>query len=188
MATAAQIRAHRADLNELVRLAENDLSILFRQFDSAEAARDGLMDVLPQLVAVYGSAAATLGADWYDDLRDAAGARGYFRAIPAELPDRGRTDSLARWGIAPLFAAEPDYATSLSKVAGGAQRIIANADRDTIRVSSVTDRGARGWARAGSGTCDFCRMLIGRGAVYTEETSQFESHDRCGCVGVPVFG
>ena len=182
------IEAHRRDLRELTNLAENDLRLLFRQFNAAEAARDGLMDVLPLLVAIYGSAAATLGADWYDDLRDAANPRGRFTAIPAELPDRGRTDALARWGVAPLFAAEPDFATSLVKVAGGLQRVIANADRETVRFSAVQDRGARGWARAGSGGCDFCAMLIGRGAVYTEATADFDSHDHCGCVAVPEFG
>ncbi len=181
-------RAHRRDLSALTAIAANDLRVLFRGFDTAEVARDGLMDVLPRLVDVYGSAAATLGADWYDDLRDAAGARGRFTAIPAVLPDRGRTDSLARWAVSPLFAAEPDFATTQTKVAGGLQRIIANADRDTVRVSSVSDPRARGWARAGTGRCDFCAMLIGRGAVYTEASADFESHDHCGCVAVPAFG
>jgi len=161
---------------------------LFRQFDAAEAARDGLMDVLPTLVGVYGDAAVSLSADWYDELRDSSGARGRFRAVPADLPNRGRTDALARWAVSPLFAAEPDFATALVKASGGLQRIIANADRDTVRLSSVQDRGARGWARAGAGQCDFCQMLIGRGAVYTEATADFESHDHCGCVAVPEFG
>lgn len=187
MATQAQIAEHRRDLAALYGIASNDLALMFREFDTADAARDGLMDLLPRLVGIYGSAAATLGADWYDDLRDASGARGSFRAIPAELPDRGRTDSLARWAVSPLFSAEPDFTTALSKVVGGTQRIIANADRFTVMSSSVADRGARGWQRAGTGNCDFCRMLIGRGAVYTEATADFDSHDRCGCIGVPAF-
>lgn len=168
--------------------AEGDLRVLFREFTTAEGARDGLLDVLPRLVSLYGSAAATLGADWYDDLRDLAGVRGRFTAIPAELPDRGRMDALARWGVGPLFQAEPDFPTTLVKVTGGLQRIIANADRQTIQQSSVEDRRARGWARAGTGRCDFCQMLIGRGAVYTEATADFETHDHCGCVAVPDFG
>lgn len=187
MAPRSLVEAHRRDLRQLTNLAESDLRILFRQFDTAEAARDGLMDVLPRLTALYGAAAATLGADWYDDLRDASEARGRFLAIPADLPEQGRTDSLARWSVSPLFAAKPDFGTTLVKVAGGLQRIIANADRDTVRASSVQDRSARGWARAGSGECGFCQMLIGRGAVYTEATADFDSHDHCGCVAVPEF-
>lgn len=188
MATlTAEARRHRADLNELVSLANNDLRILFRQFTTADAARDGLLDVLPRFVNIYGSAAATLGADWYDDLRDASDARGRFSAIPADLPDSGRTDALARWGVSPLYAAEPDFATTLVKVSGGLQRIIANADRQSVMGSSVADRSARGWARVGAGECEFCQMLIGRGAVYTEATADFDSHDHCGCIAVPEW-
>jgi hypothetical protein len=90
-------------------------------------------------------------------------------------------------GRQPLYQAEPDFPTTLVKVAGGLQRIIANADRQTIQASSIADPGARGWAREGSGNCDFCAMLIGRGAVYTEATADFDSHDHCGCIAVPAF-
>jgi hypothetical protein len=183
----AEARRHRRDLAELVSLADKDLRLLFREFTSADAARDGLLDTLPRFVTIYGSAAATLGADWYDDLRDASDARGRFSAIPADLPDRGRTDALARWGVTPLYAAEPDFATTLTKVTGGIQRIIANADRQSVMASSTADRSARGWARAGSGECEFCQMLIDRGAVYSEATADFESHDHCGCLAVPAF-
>lgn len=170
-----------------MRLSEVDLQLLFRSFRTADAARDGLMDLLPQFVAVYGAAAATLAADWYDDMRDQAEARGRFTAIPADLPNQGRTDALARWGVEPLYGAEPDFATTLVKVGGGLQRIIANADRETVMGSAVADPRSRGWARAGDGECDFCQMLIGRGAVYTEATADFESHDHCGCIAVPEF-
>lgn len=186
--SATLTRAHRRDLAELTGLAERDLTLIWGKFNTATAARDGLIELLPQLVSIYGAAAATLGADWYDEMRDEAAVKGTFRAIPAELPDRGRTDALARWGVTPLFAAEPDFDTSLVKVTGGLQRIISNADRQTVQTSSVQDRHARGWARAGTGRCDFCAMLIGRGAVYTEATADFETHDHCGCLAVPEFG
>lgn len=182
-----EVRAHRRDLSALAGLAEGDLRLALREFDTADAARDGLRDLLPRLTLVYGEAAAALAADWYDDLRDAADVRGRFTPVLADLPDRGRTDALAGWAVAPPYAAEPDFATTLVKVAGGLQRIIANADRQTIAASSIADRGARGWARAGAGECEFCQMLIGRGAVYTEATADFESHDRCGCVAVPAW-
>jgi hypothetical protein len=188
MALSLAARQHRRDLAELARLAESDLAIVFRQFDAAEAVRDGLRDILPRLMQVYGSAAITLAADWYDDLRDEAEVPGSFRAIPADLPDEGRTDALARWAVTPLFAANPSPEIALSKATGGLQRIIYNADRDTVTTSSIQDRRARGWRREGSGDCDLCKLLLGRGAVYSEATSQFETHDRCACVGVPDFG
>lgn len=182
-----QARVHRRDLSELIDVALSDLGILFRKFDTATEARDGLMDVLPRLTVIYGDAAATLAADWYEELREQAERPGRFTPVLAELPDRGRTDALARWGVTPLFQAEPDWSMALTYISGGLQRIIANADRGTIQASSVADRRARGWARAGVGDCDLCTLLLGRGAVYTEATSQFETHDRCGCIGVPVF-
>ena len=181
---------HRRDLVELTGLAQRDLARIWREFDSAFTARDGLRDVLPRLMEVYGSAAATLAADWYDELRDTLTVKGRFRAIPAELPGNDRTDALARWAVGPLFKPEPDFDAALALVSGGLQRIIANADRETIMGSSVADPRALGWQRVGAGECKtgFCDMLIGRGAVYTEATADFASHDNCKCSAVPAFG
>lgn len=187
MPLSPAVRRHRADLGQLASLAEGDLQIIFRDVSNAIRVREELTDVLPELMTLYGSAAASLAADWYDDLREEAEVRGRFQAIVAELPNRGRTDALARWGVAPLFGAQPDAQAALAKVSGGLQRIIFNADRDTIMQSSIQDPRARGWQREGVGECDLCQLLLGRGAVYSEESSQFETHDRCRCVGVPAF-
>lgn len=180
-------RAHRRDLNVLVGIAQRDLGLLFREFSSADAARDGLRDVLPRLVAIYGEAAASLAADWYDDLRDASGARGRFTAIPADLPDVGRTDALAGWAVSPLYAAEPDFATSLAKVSGGLQRIIANGARYTVQVSSLEDPAAGGWVRVGAGACKsgWCDQFLD-GEVRTV-AYDFPAHDNCNCHAEPAF-
>jgi hypothetical protein len=167
-------RKHRADLAELARLAEGDLSFLFHDVVDADRVKESLIDVLPRLVAMYGAAAASLGADWYDELREQAEVRGRFQAIVADLPDVGRTDALAGWAVGPMTS-------------GGLQRIIFDADRDTVTGSAIRDPRARGWQREGAGECDFCAMLIGRGAVYSEASVEFDAHDRCRCVGVPVF-
>jgi len=179
--------AHRRDLAELTGLAQNDLTLIWAKFNTATAARDGLIELLPRLVAIYGSAAATLGADWYDEMRAAAKVKGRFRAIPAELPDQGRTDALARWGVTPLFAAEPNYDMALGMVEGGLQRIISNADRETVTDSAIADPQAVGWQRTGGGECAFCQMLIDRGAVYSEASASFDSHDHCKCSAEPNF-
>lgn len=186
MPTRQQVEAHRRDLNALVRLAQNDLRLILEPINEAELARDALLDTLPQLVAIYGAAAATLAGDWYDDLRDASAARGRFTAITAELPDAGRTDILARWAVDPLFAATPDKVKALNLASGGLQRIVADADRETITVSSIEDRAARGWTRETSGGCDFCQMLAGN--LYTEAGADFQAHDHCGCFAAPAFG
>lgn len=177
----------RTGIADLVTIATSDLDALWRSVNDAVSARDALADVLPSLVAVYGSAAAALAADWYDDLRDEASVRGRFTAIPADLGETGG-EVLARWGVAPLLAAEPDWSAARALVRGGLQRRIANAARTTVTESAVRDPRARGWRRVGDGhSCDFCAMLLTRGAVYTSATVEFRSHDNCGCGAAPEW-
>lgn len=148
------------------------------------AARAVLMDAVPEVVATYGSAASTLAADWYDEQREAAGVAGRFRAIPASIPDTGAF-ALAGWATSKATSA----ATLRGLVEGGLQRRVANHSRQTIMGSSIADPRALGWRRAGSGDCKtgFCDMLIARGVVYTEKTSDFGAHDHCKCYAVQVF-
>lgn len=178
-------REHRSDLAELRRLADQDLDVVFRQFDTADEIRDGLQDLLPSLMQTYGSASASLAADFYDDLRDASGVRGRFQAIVAELPDLGRVDSLARWAVTPLYGDQTATTTAMAKVSGGFQRIIYNADRDTIVQSSVQDQRA-GWVRVGNGGCDWCEQFLD-GEVHHVDGYDFDAHDDCQCIALPVF-
>lgn len=183
MVTAAQISGHRRELATLTGLAERDLRLLFREFDTVAAAREALRDVLPRLVAIYGSAAATLGADWYDEIRLASEAKGRFRAIPADLPDAGRTDALAGWATESATSTD----AMLTLVAGGLQRIVANADRGSVTRSAIQDPASAGWKRIGTGACEFCRMLIQRDQLYSEATADFASHDHCNCQAYPLI-
>jgi hypothetical protein len=175
---------HRADLQQLTGLAENDLRLIWQEFNNTSETLTGLMDVLPQLVSVYGSAAATLGADFYDELRAAEGVKGLFTAFPAEAPDLQQAHALAGWAV----NTGTDQGTTLTLVTGGLQRIIANQSRTSVAVSSVADPKAEGWQRAGSGECHFCAMLVGRGEVYSKHSADFASHDHCHCYAVPAFG
>lgn len=185
MATLAE---HRRDLDELLRIALADLDASWRDITTADAAREAMLDLLPRLTDLYGSAAATLAADWYDSYRETLDIAGSFRALAAELPDRGRTAALARWGIDPLFGPEPDFPAAKTLIAGGFQRIVLDASRETVAASSVADPKAEGWQRLGQGSnCAFCQMLIDRGAVYREATAAFASHDHCNCFAAPAF-
>jgi hypothetical protein len=159
-------------------------------FTDPESTVVGLIDGLPDLVNEYGSAASALGADWYEELRDTAKVAGRFAAIVANLPDLGRTDALARWAVQSLFHTDtPNVAAAQEKVSGGLQRIIANADRETVMGSAVADPKAHGWRRSTqSGACAFCRMVAGRGIIFTHSAGTFACHDHCGCVATPVWG
>jgi len=182
-----QVEAHRRDLGDLTRLAQNDLRLLLDGITDGELARDRLLVALPQLVTIYGSAAATLAADWYDDLRDAEAATARrFTVITAQLPDEGRTEILARFAVAPLFSETPDNATAISKASGGLQRIVADAARETISRSAGEDPAAFGWTWSSSGGCEFCQEHDG--TVYRDPDSELRSHDHCSCLAVPGFG
>lgn len=183
MPTAAELRQATIDLSTL---AAADLRRLWREVDTAEAARDALIDVLPALIDTYGLAASAVAADWYDELRDELEIPGRFTAVPVEpRPETG--ESLAKWAVDPLFQPEPDWHRAQVLVEGGLQLRIAGVVRDTVTGSSVRDPQAQGWQRAGLGSCPFCAMLIGRGAVYSQATAGFASHDNCKCVAVPAF-
>jgi hypothetical protein len=172
----------RSDVAVLADAAGADLDALWAQVDQAAQAEVVLRDVLPDLIAVYGSAAATIAADWYDETRVEADARGRFTAIPADVPDVG-AQALVGWALAEAT----DLPAFQTLILGGTQRRIANFSRLTVSTSSIADPASRGWKRVGVGQCDFCRMLIGRGAVYTEETADFQSHDHCNCSPAPEW-
>lgn len=180
MATAAaQLRRAVA---ELTRELGTDLTVVWRQVERAADAGTALNDILPALIEQYGLAAGALAANWYDDLRAKAETRGSFTAIPADIRDVG-AHALVGWAT----TTATDYAAFQSLILGGSQRRVANFARQTVMGSSVADPSARGWQRVGIGECAFCQMLIGRGAVYTEATADFQSHDHCNCQAEPAF-
>lgn len=183
MPTATELRV---GVEALTEHAARRLNPLWARFSTADAARDALERVLPELVRLYGTAATTYTADWYDATRYEQGVRGTYQAHMVNVTDEG-ADILARWGVDPLYAAQPNVAAARVLIAGGLQRRIANASRDTITESSYADPECRGWMRVGYGACDFCSMLIGRGAVYTEQTADFLTHDHCRCSAVPAW-
>lgn len=173
------------DTDELVRLADRDLDRLWQLVADGAAADEALHDLLPAIITEYGAAGGALAAEWYDQQRERVGARGRFTAIPVEPDDRG-AHALIGWA---LNEASDD--TSLrSLILGGVQRRVADHVRYTVTGSAVADPQARGWQRVGAGECvtGFCDMLIGRGAVYTEATADFASHDNCKCSAVPAWG
>lgn len=200
---------HRADVEFLLERGLADLAASWAISADPVATRDALAAVLPDLIGLYGPAAATLGADWYDDLRAQTGVSSRFRAIPAELPDAGLVESLAGWGTTPLFVGapeldengsvirqpklgDPDFVPDLpaaqERVAGGFQKAIADMDRNTIIGSLDRDRDSKGWARRTTGkSCPFCVEIAARGAVYSSRTANFASHNHCDCIAYPVW-
>lgn len=67
------------------------------------------------------------------------------------------------------------------RITRAAMRHVADGGRKTVITASRLN-GLR-WRRvlSGSENCDFCRMLAGRGYVYSGETANFQSHNGCDC-------
>lgn len=179
-------RLHSA-VARLAGLADADADAVWRQVSTAAQAREALAEILPAIIDKYGTAAATLAAEWYDQHRASLDIAGGFRAAPVDLGDRG-AEALAGWAVTPLFAESPAWDAAKVRLSGGLQRRIADMSRETVMRNSVADPHATGWQRVTDGNgCAFCVMLAGRGAVYSEASADFASHDKCGCGAVPAF-
>lgn len=189
--TSADLDQLRSALRDVSTLAQRDLLRTWRELDLTDArtVRDALMDVLPALTGGYKLAAATAAAEWYDMMRLESEVPGSFTAlVPEDPPTTERIAALAGWGVGPLFG-DADPATALSKIGGGVQRIVVDGGRDAIRFSTFADPQARGWQRVASPTaCAFCRLLAGRGAVYSRAGVDFGAHDWCTCGVAPAWG
>jgi len=71
---------------------------------------------------------------------------------------------------------------------GATSRMVMLGGRDTVTTAAALDPVAEGWERViQPGSCGFCAMLAGRGAVYKASTVDFRAHDHCHCVARPVF-
>lgn len=169
--------------NRLI-LAEASASIAALRRLAARQAVVALRDVLPAIIDRGGLATAALAADWYDDVRERAEVAGSYEVLPVDPGDRG-AQALIGWAA----ATATDDAAFWNLIDGGTIRRILGPERETIMGAAVDDPASRGWAWfTAADACEFCRMLAGRGGVYTEATVQFRSHDSCGCVPGPDFG
>lgn len=174
-------------LQQLSVQAATDLEVIWQSVSDAAEAQEGLADILPAIIDMYGSGAEALAAEWYERAREQVGARGSFAAMIPDHPNSGAVE-LSRWGVGPLYQQKPDWNAARQLVAGGLQRRIWDANRRVIMHSSIIDPQSRGWQRlAGGGSCGFCRMLESRGGVYNSESVQFGSHDNCNCVATPAW-
>lgn len=177
MATAARLRK---DVATLTRELGTDLSVLWRRLDNAKAAGEALHDILPALIEQYGSAAGTLAAEWYDDLRVTREVAGSFRAFPADVKDVG-AHALVGWAA----NTAQDFPAFQTLILGGAQRRVANFARFTVTGSTSADPKAHGWVRVGLGECEWCQQYLDgevRSVAY-----DFPAHDHCQCQAEPAF-
>lgn len=107
--------------------------------------------------------------------------------VPVQLYDEA-TRAMATQRLAP-YAAPGDEAVQramVQRLATAVARHAKQAGRDAV-IDTARDNGTR-WARqlTGAENCAFCAMLVSRGAVYSEHTAYFQTHDNCDCTATVV--
>jgi hypothetical protein len=148
-----------------------------------------LFDYVPALVSQYGDIAATVAADWYEELRAAEGVSGSFRpplapVVPLEQVN-GRIGYATR-ASGPLFLG--DSATLTAFLSMMANEYTLQPGRDTVMQAAHKDKAA--YARVPEpGACKFCLMLASRGFVYSKDTvgDSKKFHGKCRCNAIPVW-
>lgn len=190
MPTKADVSELRRNQGRIVKLAVADLEDFWGSLNlnKPERARDQLLRFIPTLTDEYGDWAATVAADWYEDVRGAAGAAGKAKIALADPVNHDRVRGDTRYAAGHLFTDEPVRTRAL--MAGALDRYVRQPGRDTIS-QSATREHAR-WARVpgGADPCAFCQMMGSRGFAYSSESHALgaeDYHDHCECEVVPSW-
>lgn len=194
MASLAQ--AHR--LQQLAVRAETlrQATRIWPAFDIADIDRTWrpVQESLTALVWLRHRDSSMVAARYYRTARTVAGVAGAapirlavpppLEQLAVSLTHVGPVGAKRLVALGRRDAAEQTFV----KVLGTVGRLVLNGGRETLTATIQADRRARGFERVTSGNaCDFCSMLADRGAVYSEDTADFEAHDHCSCSAEPVF-
>lgn len=178
----------REGLSVVADLARQELVAFWSSLDLSadpQVLLDALLDFVPVLTSRYGALAGDVAAEFYDELRAAQGVPGRFRAVAASLTPDEAVIGRVRSSSVHLFDGV-DPSLTLRALGGSLIKYVLQPGRDTIRENTFRDPQARGWRRiTRSGSCDFCRGLEQRGAVYLERTVRFAAHGDCYCAAAP---
>ncbi|MEU5424226.1 hypothetical protein AB0H73_01265 [Streptomyces olivoreticuli] len=189
--------AHRRRQAALLRVMNAEFESGWRRYEAAPAGPEteqAWTAVVARLVRTYGSATATLAADYYDQARRTAGHHTPFTVPVAEPPPLDQITASRRWtanqtrkaadraaakaladGGSEADAQQAGNEPSLrrqarDREAASAQRLAALPGRRTIERAARKDPAALGWARITEGPCcAFCAVLIIRGPVYADQ-------------------
>lgn len=157
----------------------------------ATAGIRAVQELVADIVSAWGEVSGTLAADFYNDLRDQADPGGVFEALILDPLNEPQVDRLVINALTPPEDEDPDLDGMLSGFEGSIQRLLRQAQRDTINESARLDpaplrvRVAR--VPMGTETCAFCLVLASRGYVYRSLASaggdgyDDRYHDFCDC-------
>lgn len=177
MVARSELEPFRLATAELSRLVREALEAFFLSLDltKPEEARDALLEFVPILTEQYGAVAATMAAEFYDELRGASGAVGRFAAVTAASVPAGAVEAQVRFLAGALWT--PNPADMLGGLQIAADKYVKQPGRETMRVNARRE-GVR-FARVPTGdkTCAFCLMLASRDAIYFTKESAGDIND-----------
>lgn len=195
MVERAQLESYRLASRALSRLVKDQLEAFFASLNLGrpEAVRDALTEFVPVLVEQYGAVAATIAAEFYEDMRASQGAVAPFTALTAPGVPVGAITAKIGYLAGHLWTPTPEKMLGGLLVAAdkyvkqpGRSTIAANARRENVRYARVP---------TGAKTCSFCLLLASRDAVYASAASAGDSdgngfgddyHGDCDCAVVRI--
>jgi hypothetical protein len=198
MTTAALTEQHRQMQLAIRTRALSDFARIWPLWQTTDQATfPALVRAAQPLVQHYSGLSAAAAVSYYEAFRGAEHITGAATPrIAAATPEDLIQTSLYVTGENAARAAlqagkrhEEVRATALVRTSGALARHVLDGGRNSIIESVRADPRALGWARVTDGNpCYFCLTLASRGAVYKDETTaDFQAHDHCGCVAMPVY-
>lgn len=189
MTTRADVELLRSANTRLVDLARADLRRAFGSLDLSrpQRVRDELLEVVPALVREYGDVAATVAAEWYEEVRAGQVGGTYAARLGESIPDAAPEASV-RYAAGHLFTDVPEQA--LAVLTGSLQRHVLYSGRDTVARNVQLDPAKPRYGRVPTGpvTCAWCSIMASRGFVYhTEGRAGEDFHDDCDCAVAVEF-
>jgi len=198
VSVALLTQTHRAQQLLLRRATVARLAKLWPALDWArlDATYPAFAVQVGALVQANRMTSAGLSAQYLRAFRKASGIPGELKVVFAEplIVDQFTTSLRVSSVVAAKNAASrgelADEAMSdaFTLASGEMSRLVLDAGRETVRATSIADPRCEGWERIVSrGACEFCVMIADRGAVFTKDSADFQSHGACGCTAAPVF-
>ena len=194
---AVLTREHRTRQLAIRAAVIRDFQRLWPIWDSGDLRTfDLLVQATIPLIDLRRGTSAGVAADYYTAFRVAEGIPG---SAGARIADQAPRDQLVtslyvtgktqvQRALRSGFSVQAARQNTFVTMSGAVTRHVLNAGRDTLILSTASDKRARGWRRiTDANPCSFCSMLAGRGAVYSAETADFQAHDHCGCSAEPTF-
>lgn len=181
---------YRRNTDDLLAAFVRDWGVLWVALDKAalDASFPRWVLAAAAVVGRWRAVQAALAADYLREFSDfPAASPGVLAAEQFTTAMHVTTVATVKRAMTNGMAIRDASATAFSTSVGSASRQVLNAGRQTIMGTTVADPRCEGWRRVGAGGCEFCRLLISRGAVYRAETAGFPSHDACKCVPEVVY-